>query len=107
KTQILGLKCRKFARVTRQSRIVPNPKFRQVSHGHKGLPNRSKWYSIQKVSESVNFLLVVKNLFKRILQLKQLLAILLQNVSTLPIPPPPTCDNCTKENCPTCLTYSK
>ncbi|KAE9387581.1 hypothetical protein BT96DRAFT_960361 [Gymnopus androsaceus JB14] len=26
---------------------------------------------------------------------------------TLPIPPPPTCDDCTKENCPTCLTYSK
>ncbi|KAE9402465.1 hypothetical protein BT96DRAFT_956248 [Gymnopus androsaceus JB14] len=48
------------------------------------------------------------NLFKRILQqLKQLLAILLQNVSSLPILPPPTCDNCTKENCPTCLTYSK
>ncbi|KAE9386534.1 hypothetical protein BT96DRAFT_960560 [Gymnopus androsaceus JB14] len=26
---------------------------------------------------------------------------------TLPIPPPPTCDDCTKENCATCLTYSK
>lgn len=29
------------------SHTVPKPKFRQVGHDHKGLPNRSKWYSIR------------------------------------------------------------